>query len=158
MTRELQVIKGSLAEVSKAAGRTLAEAFIGCDYVVVLDCSGSMSAKDSRGGKSRFVPGGVPPFIGASTNLAEALQFVKVADVGDISFIVISDGEPDSKEEALAAASTFQGQISTIFVGPEGERRGRDFLAQLAKCGQGRTVSSDRATDLLGKVQRLMLE
>ena len=34
------------------------------------------------------------PYIGAGTNLAGALQFVKVAD-GLVKFIVISDGQPD---------------------------------------------------------------
>lgn len=105
-----QLVIGSIADVAAKSGASLAETFIDCDAVVIVDVSGSMDTHDSRDSKSRyevaleelaalqralpgkiaviafstnpiFVPGGAPPFLGGTTNLTGALQFAKVADV-----------------------------------------------------------------------------
>lgn len=36
------IAKGSLADVARAQGQTLAEAFLSCDAVVIVDTSASM--------------------------------------------------------------------------------------------------------------------
>lgn len=182
------IVPGSLSSMATQNGISLAETFIGCDAIVIVDVSGSMDVRDSRGGQSRydvaleelaalqqalpgkiaviafssspvFVPGGVPPFLGASTNLAGALQFAKVADVpsGDMRFFIISDGEPDERDAALHVAKTYHNRIDTIYVGPESYPRGRDFLMQLAATSGGQSVTADRVQELARVTQQLLL-
>src|SRR5512139_629298 len=129
------IIPGSLGAIAKRDGMPLAETFLSCDIVVIVDTSGSMNQHDSRGGNSRydiacqelanlqntmpgkigviafsndvqFCPSGYPNYFGGGTCLDLALKFTKVADVDDMTFIVISDGQPDDEEEALKVAAT----------------------------------------------------
>jgi Mg-chelatase subunit ChlD len=95
--------------------------------------------------------------LGASTNLARALAFARVADVAGIRFVVISDGQPDDEKAALAEAAQYKAPISTVYVGPEGERSGREFLERLASSRGGRSLHADRAQELAAAVQTLML-
>jgi Mg-chelatase subunit ChlD len=183
-----QLVIGSIADVAAKSGASLAETFIGCDAVVIVDVSGSMDARDSRGRKSRydvaleelaalqkalpgkvaviafsasavFVPGGRPPFLGMSTDLAGALQFAKIADVpsGDMRFFIISDGEPDDRDAALQVAKTYHNRIDTIYTGPEAYPTGRAFLQQLAAAAGGQSITADRAQDLARVTQQLLL-
>ena len=185
MSKSLTIVNGSLLDVSAQQKQSLAETFIGCDCVIIVDTSGSMDEKDSRGGLSRyevarqelaslqktlpgklavisfstdpmFCPGGTPQYFGASTNLAKALEFAKIADVAGIRFIVISDGEPDSAEAALNAASKFRGKIDVVYVGPESRPTGRDFLARLAAQSGGTSVTADRVMELAEKTLMLL--
>ena len=179
------LVIGSLAAIAKQAGHSLAESFIGCDIVILLDVSGSMDAKDARGDRRRydiacdemtrlqadlpgrcavigfsaypeFAPNGKPRFQAGTTDLAKALQFAKAADVGGVRFVIISDGQPDSEREALAAAAKFQGRIDCIYIGPEGDRQGRDFLDQLANA-HGGTADTVKVHQLAAKIERLLL-
>lgn len=180
------IVVGSLSAVAKAGGHSLAESFISCDAIILVDVSGSMAADDAREGKSRydvaleelaalqatmpgklaiigfsdkaeFCPGGVPVFAGAGTDLANALRFAQVADVGGMRFVVISDGAPNDGEAALRVAATYKGRIDTIYVGPELDVSGRDFLAKLAAAHKGQTVTADRASLLAEKTTQLLL-
>lgn len=180
------VVKGSLADVTRQNHTHLAASFVNAECVILVDTSGSMGAKDAIGGRSRFdqacdelaklqsvlpgklavlsfsssvtfCPTGTPDFIGGSTDLAGALDYAKVADVGDMQFIVISDGEPNNPITALAAARKYTGKIDTVFVGPEGGS-GRDFLDKLAKASGGQAVKAHQATALADKLHRLLLE
>jgi hypothetical protein len=180
------VIPGSLAQVAKTSGKSLAETFVNADCIVIVDTSGSMDEHDSRAGNTRyevaceelanlqnslsgkiavlafsndtiFCPNGVPQFLGGSTNLAGALKFAKMADVPGIRFIVISDGQPDSEEQALAAAKTYKNRIDVIYVGPENYPAGRDFLQKLAQASGGIAITADRAKELAEVTQRLLL-
>ncbi|MFZ6028070.1 MAG: vWA domain-containing protein [Chloroflexota bacterium] len=179
-------VAGSLQAQATAHNKSLAETFIGADCVVLVDTSGSMSCEDSRGRRSRyevaceelaqlqanlpgkiavlsfshdtlFCPSGVPQYMGGGTNLAGALKFAKVADVPDMRFIVISDGEPDDEGEALGAARTYRNRIDAIYVGPEDHPSGRGFLQRLAQASGGQTVTADRAQELAAATQRLLL-
>ena len=179
------LVNGSLSDVAQKGNQSLAETFIGADIVLIFDSSGSMAANDSRGGQSRydvalqeltqlqqtlpgkiaiinfsstveFVPSGLPPFLGGGTGLTRALKFAKVADVADMRFIVISDGEPDNGTTALSVARTYTNRIDTIFVGPEHARFGRDFLHRLAQASGGQTTTADRAKELSSSVQFLL--
>lgn len=179
------LVKGSLADVARQSGQSLATTFISCDVVVICDTSGSMGARDSRGGNSRydqacyelaalqgslpgkigvitfsdtvmFCPNGTPLFLGGGTDLAKALTFAKVADVpGGMRFIVISDGDPDAPNEALAIARKYHNRIDTIYCGPE-NGHGRQFLEQLAAASGGSHVTAAQAKELASSVQKLL--
>jgi Mg-chelatase subunit ChlD len=180
------VVVGSISDIAQRNGTSLAESFVSCDAVVIVDVSGSMAAKDSRGGRSRydialeelatlqshlpgkiaviafsdsvvFVPGGQPPFMGSGTDLASALRFAKVADVPDMRFFIISDGSPDDEQAALNVAKSYSNRIDTIFVGPESYPRGREFLETLARASGGQSTTADRVQELAAKVETLLL-
>jgi Mg-chelatase subunit ChlD len=180
------IVSGSLADQARLNNTSLAESFLSAALIVIVDTSGSMGAQDSRGGQSRynvacaeladlqrtmpgkvaviafsssveFVPGGVPPFLGGGTDLAGALQFAHVADTPGMRFVVISDGEPDSASDALAAAKKYANRIDTIYVGPESDLSGRKFLQQLAKASGGQSVTADRAKELRATIETLLL-
>lgn len=178
------IVQGSLAAIAEASGSSIAEAFISADSIIVVDVSASMKSSDSRGGRTRydvacqelkqlqaslpgkiavvafsgdpqFCPSGVPVYIGMSTALAEALDFVHVADDTGMRFIVISDGEPDDERSALRAAKRFVSKIDTIFVGPEGGA-GEDFLRRLAAASGGSAIQAHQVRELASGVQKLL--
>ncbi|MEM4202476.1 MAG: vWA domain-containing protein [Candidatus Methanomethylicaceae archaeon] len=180
------IVPGSLSAIAKQEGKSLAETFVNADLVVLVDTSGSMSSHDSRGGRSRydvaceelaalqnnhpgkiaviafssfpkFCPNGIPEYLGQSTNMAKALEFAKIADVPGIQFILISDGEPDDEQKTLSVAGTYRNKISTIYVGPEEQPAGRDFLQRLAAATGGRTMTVDRAKELKAGIEKLYL-
>lgn len=179
------IIKGSLGAIAQANNKSIAETFLSCDVVVIVDTSGSMSDQDSRGGRSRyevaceelanlqnslpgkigvlsfsdsvqFCPDGKPFFYGSGTNLAGALRFAKIADIPGMRFIVISDGYPDDPQGALDVARTYKNRIDVIYVGPETSTSGRDYMAQLAKISGGTAITADRAQELAAGVQLLL--
>ena len=185
-TDALMTVPGSLADTAARQGTSLAESFVSAEAVILVDTSGSMSARDSRGGQRRydvaleelaalqaaipgkvaviafsdtqlFVPGGQPPFLSGGTDLTGALKFAKVADVPGMRFIVVSDGMPDNQITALAVAGTFTNKIDTVYVGPERDTYARDFLARLSATKGGQTITADRVVELADKVERLLL-
>lgn len=179
------IVKGSLTDIAASNGHSLAQTFVNAEVVVLVDTSGSMGTHDSRGGRKRydvaceelaalqgnlpgkiavlsfsqatmFCPDGKPFNQGGGTDLAGALKFARVADVPGMRFIVISDGQPDSPSAALAEAKRYQNRIDVIYVGPESNPHGRDFLAQLAAASGGQVVTADRAQNLLAATQKLL--
>lgn len=181
-----QTVKGSLADVAKLNGKTVAESFLDADCIVIVDTSGSMESEDAPGGKSRysvacselaalqstlpgkvaviafsdstvFCPHGTPAMMGGGTDLAGALKFAKIADVDKMRFIVISDGQPNDPSAALAVARSYVNRIDVIYVGSEISPHGRDFLTQLAKASGGQAVTADRVADLSKQVQYLLM-
>lgn len=182
-----QIVQGSLRQIAQQNGKSLAESFLNCDIIVLVDTSGSMGSPDSRGGRTRysvaseelaslqnrmpgkiacisfgsdvqFCPAGLPVMMGGGTDMAKALQFAKVADdIPEEKFFLISDGQPNNEGETLRVAKTFKNHISTIFVGPEDQPSGRDFLQKLAKVTGGQTVTADRAKELTSKIETLLL-
>lgn len=167
--KKYEITKGSISDLMQKEDVSLAESFLSCDCVVLFDVSGSMDNTDGTGktrfdrgcdqlrelqasmpGKIavvqfsdtvRFMPGGVPVFLGGMTDLAAGLRFIRVADVPDMRFVVISDGAPDSESMALAEARKFTEKIDTVFIGREGSD-GRDFLRDLAKASGGQSIES----------------
>ncbi len=179
------LVPGSLGAIAQRDGVSLAESFLNCDVLIIVDTSGSMDTRDSRGDQTRyqvaldelaalqahqpgkcgviafssdvaFCPGGQPIPYMQGTDLAKALRFAKVADVPGIRFIIISDGQPDSPQEALAEAARYQNRIDVVFVGSELSPIGRDFLQQLAQASGGQIVTADRAELLAQKTQLLL--
>lgn len=180
------IIKGSLGAMAKQSGKSIAETFLSADAIVIVDTSGSMGASDSRNGRTRydvacqelaslqnsmpgkiavlsfsdnteFCPSGYPTFLGGGTDLTGALKFAKVADVPEMTFIVISDGQPHDEEGVLRIARTYRNKINTIYVGPEEYPSGREFLQRLAQASGGQTVTADRAKELAASVNTLLL-
>lgn len=181
------VVAGSISDVVQAKSQSLALAFMAVETVVIVDTSGSMGACDSRGGKSRYNvaceelsmlqgrnPGkilvisfsdevkvclnGVPYNFMGGTLVGRALQYAKQYDLEGMNIIVISDGEPMDENEALAVARTYTNPISTIYVGPPDETRGREFLGRLAMATGGKTVTADRAKELASSITTLLLK
>lgn len=179
------IVPGSIADVAQRNGQSLAQSFVNAECVVLVDTSGSMGSADSRGGRTRydvaceelaalqgslqgkiavlsfsnttmFCPDGVPFNQAGYTDLAGALQFARVADVAGIRFIVISDGEPESADRALAEARKYQARIDVIYVGPESLPAGRDFLTKLAQASGGQVVTADKAAGLALEAKRLL--
>lgn len=186
MSQPNAIVAGSIAAIAQREGQSLAETFLNCDAVILVDCSASMGAPDSRGGHTRydvaleelaelqkhlpgklaviafsdnpiFCPGGQPPFLCGQTDLAKALRFAKVADVPGMRFVVISDGQPDSATEALAVARGYTNRIDVVYVGPEMAPTGRAFLEQLARAAGGEAVTADRVQRLAEKTATLLL-
>lgn len=179
------IVPGSVAAVAARANKSIAETFLSVDLIAMVDVSGSMESHDSRGGRSRyavacdeltklqgqypgkvgiiafsntahFVPGGVPPMLSGGTNLESALQMAKKADGVGPKFVVISDGQPNSEEACLAVARTFKSPISTIYVGPESDQSGQDFLRRLAAAAGG-SFQDAKLASLLGDSLRPLL-
>lgn len=186
MTYQNQIIAGSLSALAKQENKSIAETFVSADCVVIVDTSGSMASHDSRGGKTRyevaceelkqlqathpgkiavlafsdqveFCPFGIPTYFGGGTDMAKALQFAKIADVPGMQFILISDGEPNDPPKTLSIAKTYRNKISTIYVGPEDQPAGREFLRKLAEATGGQAIISDRAKELKASIEKLYL-
>lgn len=181
-----QLVPGSLGVVAQQQNRSLAETFVNANLIVICDTSGSMDQRDGRNGKSRyetaceelaelqkchpgkiaviafseevaFCPNGKPIYFGSNTDMKKALQFTKIADTSGMQFILISDGEPNNQEAALQVARTYRNKIQTIYVGPEDQPGGREFLQKLAEVTGGRATTSDRAKELKTDIEKLYL-
>ncbi len=186
MNQSNALIRGSLSDVSRRGGMSLAESFVGVDVVILLDVSGSMVMEDSRDGRSRydvaleelaqlqanmpgklavigfsdhpeFAPSGQPFFQGGRTDLAKALQFARMADITGMRFIVVSDGQPDDERAALDVAATYQGRIDCVYVGPETDLHAQEFLNRLAQAHGGQKVTADRVQQLAATIETLLL-
>jgi len=182
---QLTVVPGSLLDATQRNNTSLAESFLSCDALVIVDSSGSMISQDASNNRTRhqaardelhklqsslpgrvgiivfsstvqFVPGGDYPELNGSTDLAQALQFVKIADDCGIKIIVVSDGDPDDRLKALEIARTFKTRIDAIYIGPERESSGRDFLRRLCEATGGKFVTSQHVAEIAEPV-RLML-
>lgn len=181
------IVKGSLGAISKENNQSLAESFLSCDVLLICDMSTSMSDKDAPGGISRFeaaerdvirlqekyqgrvalvcfsstvqfCPNGIPLGFGGGTDLIQALNFIKPADDCDIKLILISDGEPQDKDESLRLGATFKSKIDVVYVGPENDLYGgKEWLRKFANITGGEFVSSKEPGQLMVETERLML-
>jgi len=163
-----QIIQGSLGAVARKNNQSLATAFLNCKCLVMVDVSGSMSARDASddqsrydaaveqlkrlqnenegeiavcafSNKSQFCPAGVPVYQGGGTDMTGALDMMKMADGCGIKMVLVSDGEPDDESGALAAAAKFTSKIDTIYVGRE-DGAGREFLRRLSMATGGVSI------------------
>ena len=78
---------------------------------------------------------------GGSTNLALGLR--EIGKLNPAQTIIISDGEPNSETDALAAASELTGTISTVFIGDDSDKDAIAFMQKLATLGCGKTFIRD---------------
>lgn len=170
------IVPGSLSAIAQASGKSLAESFLSCDALLLLDESGSMTTADTPSGKTRrqaardevirlqatlpgkiglfvfsstvvFCPTGVPLTLDAGTDLYRALEYLKPADGCGLKIIVISDGVPSQPDRCLALARTFENKIDTLFIGPENDSEGgRTFLQKLADTTGGHYAAGSAET------------
>ncbi len=95
---------------------------------------------------------------GGSTDLALGLR--EIAKLNPCKTILISDGEPNSEEDALAAAKELTGTISTVFIGDDGDKNAIAFMRKLATLGCGSTFVRDLGKghmELSATIERLIL-
>jgi hypothetical protein len=180
------IVAGSLAWVARQKHEGLAAARLGVSLVAIVDTSGSMDERDSRGGRRRidvareelarlqaehpgelallcfsgwhrWYPGGVPPEPDTNTDPAGALRFAKPIDGTGVAFVLISDGLSDDPDDALEVARELVDPISCVHVGPEGDAVGRRFLERPARVGRGTAAASARAVDLADAARRLLV-
>lgn len=181
-----QSVKGSLAKIAEQNNQSIAEAFINADVIIIVDTSGSMDMRDGDS-RNRyqiacdelaklqaelagriavlafsdsviFCPNGVPVYLGSGTAMSNALQFAKVADIPPMRFVVIADGYPDNREEALRVAKTFQSRIDTIYVGPESDAGAKAFMQELANAKQGQYATDKSGLRLAETTKQLLLK
>ena len=165
MKKALTVVPGSILDVAKKEGKTLAHVFALAEVIAICDVSGSMGSCDSRDGQFRYdvlrqeladlqikypggvavcafsdevawIPNGEPPYYGDGTDMAKALRFAKTADIEGRTFFVISDGQPDDLEATLAEVRKYTCVIHTIFVGPVSGWGSESWQACLARISQ----------------------
>lgn len=183
-----QIVVGSLAEMAQKNNVSLAESFLNCEALILLDLSGSMESSDTPTGETRRkvatehliklqksysgkialfcfadyivpCPLGLPQDCGGSTNLHKALEYLKQYDDAGMKIIVISDGSPNDPEKCLEIAKTFVNRIDVIFVGSETDYdRGRKFLERLAALTGGKSVKSDAPGELFNEAQTYLLK
>lgn len=142
-------------ELMAEKARALALRTEAANLCMLLDCSGSMSlsfAETTRyyammqalpllpqGRKVYFndeVSTSVLPPSG-STNLAGAINHIRFWQEQKV--LLISDGEPDSKETALAAAVATGKRFDVLFIGSD--ENGKAFMESLAKATGGQVVT-----------------
>lgn len=179
------IVKGSLTDIQQTSGKSLAETFLNSEIVVLVDTSASMGQHDAPNGLSRyeaacnqlttiqgknpgkvavisfsswpvFCPDGLPQNLEGSTNMVEALRFVKPVDGTGTKIVLVSDGEPDDSEQTLNVAKTFQTAIDVIYIGREGGY-GYQFLQQLAKLTGGKSFKSEAPGLLANGIETLLL-
>lgn len=131
--------------------------------VLLCDVSGSMSSMaDSpgerridalRGAVSAIRTRGIPfrqavfssdvmwsdviPEPTGGTNMAGAFRFC--AAINPEHVIIVSDGEPDNQEAALAEAKALKCKIDVFYVGPSSDVRCKTFLESLATSTGGKS-------------------
>jgi len=135
-----QIVVGSLGQIASRDNMSLADVFMNCDHIILVDTSGSMHEKDSTGGRSRyevacdelrkiqrdlpgklgifsysdecvFCPNGIPTMLGQGTGMLDAMRYVEPVDGTIKSYIIISDGYPDPGTENNILA--LAGRMST---------------------------------------------
>ena len=178
------IIKGSLQQIALSTNQPLAKVLLKVDCVIIIDVSSSMDEKDPKTGETYyttackeletlqgqlagrialiafndtpiFCPQGTPPKPKGLTDLAKALEFAKTFDVTGVRFILLSDGEPNSKEQALAIARTYKNRIDVIFVGTKGST-GESFLQSLAFVKNGQSMTADTFVGLYPTIHRML--
>lgn len=182
------IVPGSISAIAQQNKTGLAESFLNCEALILLDLSGSMETQDTPSGESRrkvatdhlirlqkshagklalfcfadytvACPAGFPQDCGGSTNLYSALEHILPYDGLGMKIIIVSDGVPNRKEDCLKLARQFKNKLDTIFTGPEDDSEGgRAFLKKLAEATGGQSLESDSPGLLANPVERLLLK
>ena len=101
-----------------------------------------------------FCPSGVPVQINRNTDMAAVLRYVSDAD-GVVRIILISDGVPNSEEDALTVARTYKHGIDTVFIGDESDP-GAAFLRKLSSLTKGKYGGARDVMQLAPGIKLLM--
>lgn len=81
------------------------------------------------------------PHPNGNTNLAQAISLA--ATYKPRTTLVISDGMPDSQDEALSAAQKLTGVINCLFIGNEDDKCAIAFMKKLSRLGCGQATVCD---------------
>lgn len=81
----------------------------------------------------------------ANTNLTAGLKAALAHDPGVT--LVISDGQPDRPDEALAIARQFRGVIDVLYIGPDSDLDAIAFMRRLAAAAGGGVTMNDVAKE-----------
>jgi hypothetical protein len=87
------------------------------------------------------------------------LGLKEVAKLNPSQTIVISDGEPNSELDAIAAAELLSGTISTVYIGDDTDKSAIAFMQRLATLGCGTTYVRDLGRghlELTGTIRNLL--
>jgi hypothetical protein len=180
------IVIGSQSDIASKQNISLAESFLNAEMVLLVDVSGSMVTNDAPNRMTRWkyaqeqltnlqglYPGKIalvefssnvfyrpngqlsPP--NGSTAMHKGLDFVKVADDCGIKIIIVSDGDPDSKDQAINIASKFKTQIDAIYCGREGGL-GQQFLQKLVNKTGGQFFKTAEPGMIGEGIELLLLE
>lgn len=178
------IVRGSIADMARREGVSLALAWMHVDLIVICDRSDSM-ADDAEPGVSRYAradaelraiqaryPGRValiafntsaqleasgmlpPPYGG--TSLAPALRLARQVHAPGMRVLVITDGEVQDLDGAIAEARRLPVALEGLYVGPEGGR-GAAMLRRICEASNGR-AETGRLDRLLPTAQRLLTD
>lgn len=75
-----------------------------------------------------------------SGGTALELALMVAARHNPVATLVVSDGKPNSPEQAMKVASQMTGRIDALYCGDERDQAALDFMARLAREGSGRVV------------------
>lgn len=84
----------------------------------------------------------------------------EIAKLNPSQTVIISDGEPNNEQDALIAAESLTGTISTIHIGDDQDKAAIAFMRKLANLGCGTTYIQDLGrghVELGAAINRLML-
>jgi hypothetical protein len=84
----------------------------------------------------------------------------EIAKLNPNQTVIISDGEPNNEQDALIAAESLTGTISTIHIGDDRDKAAIAFMRKLANLGCGTTYIQDLGrghVELGAAINRLML-
>jgi hypothetical protein len=179
-------VKGSMQQVARDQGKSLAETWMNCKVLCLCDTSGSMNACDSRDNQKRYTvlvqelakvqekhpgqvavisfssdvvwcPNGIPVFQDMGTDVVAALKYAKPIDKEGIVIFLISDGEFYEVNEAVQLAKTFKAAINTIFVGDPNDHDAYKMLQKLAKASGGSHQNDFTVDKLSQKIEATLL-
>lgn len=91
---------------------------------------------------TQFVQADEIPDAGGGTDLAGALRTMH--ELEPLHILVVSDGEPNNKPDALTEATKLSDQcvIDVLYIGPQ-ETAAEEFMQALARAGRGRYSKFD---------------
>jgi hypothetical protein len=181
-----QIVKGSLGAIAAQSGQSLAQTFLSCDVVVIVDTSGSMGTRDASGGQSRYdqacwelailqgdLPGkigvisfsdrvmfcanGTPFNFGGGTDLDNALKFAKIADIPNSGMRFIVISDGQPDDPGEALKIARKYHSKIDTIYVGAENgHGRAFLEQLAAASGGSHITAEAAKQLASSVQKLL--
>ncbi len=87
------------------------------------------------------------------------LGLKEIAKLNPSQTVIISDGEPNNEQDAIAAAGLLSGTISTVYIGDDIDKSAIAFMRKLATLGCGNTYVRDLGrghAELSGTISNLL--
>lgn len=161
--------KGSIKDIAERKGISMESAMAEAEVIVIVDISGSMNDYDG-GSKSRWERAkdelerlqaqyegkvalmsfsdnprwnfdGMLPYPEGCTALDRALDMAAPFS-GVYQLILITDGQPNSREAALNSAKKLRSAMHVIYIGADGDSHAKQFLNSLADATGGQFLKT----------------